>query len=30
MCIFCSGVYNRKTEKEINLEQIKKTMEVNF
>jgi len=30
VCIFCSGVYNRKTEKEINLEQIKKTMEVNF
>ena len=30
ICIFCSGVYNRKTEKEINLEQIKKTFEINF
>ena len=30
ICFFCSGVYNRKTEKEINIDQIKKTFEVNF
>ena len=30
MCIFCSGIYNRKAEKEINLKQIKETLEVNF
>ena len=30
LCIFNSGVYNRKLEKEINLDQIKKTFEVNF
>ena len=30
LCIFHSGVYNRKLEKEINLDQIKKTFEVNF
>jgi short-subunit dehydrogenase len=30
ICLFCSGVYNRKTEQEINLEQIKKTFEINF
>lgn len=30
ICFFCSGVYNRKTEKEINIDQIKKTFDVNF
>ena len=30
ICIFCSAVYNRKTEKEIDIEQIKKTVDVNF
>jgi short-subunit dehydrogenase len=30
ICIFCSGVYNRKNEKEINIEQIKNTIDVNF
>ncbi len=30
ICVFCSAVYNRKTEKEINIEQIKKTFDVNF
>ena len=30
ICVFCSAVYNRKTEKEINIEQIKKTIDVNF
>ena len=30
ICIFCSGVYNRKLEKEINVEQIKKTIDINF
>ena len=30
LCIFNSGVYERKLEKEINVESIKRTMEVNF
>jgi len=30
ICIFCSAVYNRKNEKEINIEQIKETIDVNF
>jgi short-subunit dehydrogenase len=30
ICVFCSAVYNRKTEKEINVDQIKKTIDVNF
>ncbi len=30
ICLFCSGIYNRKTEQEINIDQIKKTLEVNF
>ena len=30
LCIFCSGIYERKLEKEINIESMKSTMEVNF
>ena len=30
LCVFCSGAYNPKLEKEINKEQIKKIMNVNF
>ena len=30
LCVFCSGVYNRKSEMEINVEQIKKTIDINF
>ena len=30
LCIFCSGTYDPKLEKEINKDQIKKTMDVNF
>jgi short-subunit dehydrogenase len=30
ICVFCSAVYNRKSEKEINIDQITKTIEVNF
>ena len=30
LCVFCSGAYNPKLEKEINIEQIKKIMNVNF
>ena len=30
LCVFCSGAYNPKLEQEINKEQIRKIMEVNF
>ena len=30
ICIFCSGTYNRKSEKTINTDQIKKTFDINF
>ena len=30
ICIFCSGTYNRKSEKEIDVNQIKKTFDTNF
>jgi short-subunit dehydrogenase len=30
ICVFCSAIYNRKNEKEINVAQIAKTIEVNF
>jgi len=30
LCIFCSGAYDPKLEKEINKEQIKKIMDINF
>ena len=30
LCIFCSGAYDPKLEKEINKEQIKKIMNINF
>ena len=30
ICVFCSAVYNRKSEKEIDVDQISKTIEVNF
>ena len=30
ICIFCSGTYNPKLEKEINKEQIKNVMDINF
>ena len=30
LCVFCSGTYERNLEKEINIENIKLTMEVNF
>ena len=30
LCVFCSGAYDPKLEKEINKEQIKKIMDVNF
>ncbi len=30
LCIFCSGTYERKLEKEINVESMELTMEVNF
>ena len=30
LCVFCSGAYDPKLEKEINKEQIKKIMNINF
>jgi len=30
ICVFCSGTYNRKSEKEINTDQIYKTIQTNF
>ena len=30
LCVFCSGAYDPKLEKEINIEQIKKIMNINF
>ena len=30
LCVFCSGAYDPKLEKEINKEQIKKIMDINF
>ena len=30
ICVFCSGIYDRKSEKNINIEQIKETMNINF
>jgi len=30
LCVLCSGIYERKSEKEINIRSIKLTMEVNF
>lgn len=30
LCVFCSGAYNPKLEKEINREQIKNVMDINF
>ena len=30
ICVFCSGTYNRKSEKEINTDEIMKTIQTNF
>ena len=30
ICVFCSGTYNRKSEKFIDISQIKETFEINF
>ena len=30
LCVFCSGAYDPKLEKEINKEQIRKIMNINF
>ena len=30
VCVFCSGIYNRKAEKQIDVEQIIKTIDINF